>query len=378
MVLVEFTINGTLNRLSFEGAALTNFWDNKITAMDSITYKIAQPYGGFVQLGYGGMSFKPDLFDDDWPPPINGAVSVYYTDSDDPDETTKQTLFTGMAHRAKINRTSIEYRFYGPSYTATIADLTLYADTLANVMTTLCGGGILNLSIDTSAARVPSPAVLYTTEGEILAIDLASNICASFGHLFYIVGSTLYLVDMLGDNGTRTITEYDYFPSEYNDNQPISTVRADISMGCDGQKACTVPEFYSRYSSYPYGTVLTVKPYHTTQANIETALDDISTIMHLQRGTLRTPLLGDLPVPGERIIWEDSSLGQTSDMYIRTRSIQYDFINGKVALDGEGAFTLTATPEDDELGTPQFAGAILTEGGDAILTEDGDKILLDF
>jgi len=104
MVLVEFTINGTLNRLSIGGAALTNMWEDEIISFDPPQYSIAQRTGGYVDLTVGGMSLRPDLFDSDWPPPVNGAVSVYYTDSTDPDESAKETLFIGMGSKCLLYR----------------------------------------------------------------------------------------------------------------------------------------------------------------------------------------------------------------------------------------------------------------------------------
>ncbi|KKM97123.1 hypothetical protein LCGC14_1171290 [marine sediment metagenome] len=355
MVLVEFTINGTLNRLSIGGAALTNMWEDEIVSFDPPQYSIAQRTGGYVDLTVGGMSLRPDLFDDDWPPPVSAAVSVYYTDSTDPDESAKETLFIGIAHRNTIERTSIKYDFYGSSYTVTVADATAYNDTLDAVMTTLCGAGILNLTIDTSASRAASPNVTHTTNGKVLAIDLASNICEFYSHLFYVVDGTLYLVDMLGDNGTQTITEYDYFAStKYIDEVPISAARAKVDDATN----------YSRYSSYPYSDELNVVPYHTTEGNINTALDDILTIYHMPRANLEMPLLGSLPVPGKKISWIDTSLGQSTNVWIRARTIQYDFENERVIIEGEGNLS--------EL------GALLMENGNYLLLENGGRILLEY
>ncbi len=325
MLLVEFTLS-ELKRLSTTGVAIDHYWDSEIIAIDAVSFRITQPYGGYVKAGFGGIGFSHDLFIDDWPPPVNGAISLYYTDSDSPNEDTKELLFTGTAHRSQITRKKVSYRLYGPSYTATVVKATVYNDSLVNVMTTLTGGGLLNLGIDTTAARVASPNVTHTTKGDILAIDLASRICAFYSHLFYISDGTLYLVDMLADNGSRTITEFDYFPSTYNYTAPVSGARAKIDDDNN----------FIRYSDFPYGNELNITSYHTTEANINTALDDILTITHSPKAALKMPLLGDMPLPGERISWNDTSLGQDTNAYIRARSIQYDFMKEKVSIDGEG------------------------------------------
>ncbi len=354
MVLVEFTINGTLNRLSIGGAALTNMWENKIMGFDAPQFSTAQTTGGYVELTLGTISLFPDLFENDWPPPINGVISVYYTDSDSPDESTKETIFTGVAHRKSIERGHIQYDFHSPSYSVTVADATAYNDSLDAVMTTLCGGGILNLAIDTGASRAASPNVTYTTNGEVLAIDLASAICEFYSHLFYILDGTLYLVDMLVNNGSQTITEYDYFATtNYTDEAPVSAVRAEVDDNTN----------YSRYSSYPYGEEIDTKPYHTTEGSINTALDDMLTIYHMPRANLEMPLLGSLPVPGKKISWTDTSLGQSTNIWIRARTIQYDFENERVIIEGEGNLTVLA--------------ALLLESGGYLLLEGGGKILLE-
>lgn len=318
MLLVEFTINSVLNRLSQEGIALTHWWKNKIMNFDPPQCRLAKNHGGYIGLGFGSIDFFPDLFNSDWPPPINGDITIKYTPST---EASAETLFTGIAHRSNINRERIKYDLYGPEFTSTTAGGTAFNDTLVNVMTTLCGAGHLNLTLNSSAARSPSPNVLHTVSGSQLDISLASAICAFYTHCFYIVGSTLYLVDMLGDNGTQTITEFEFFPGDYDDLDPVSMVRAGS---------------FSRTSSYPYGREISETLYHDTQANAETCLDNIITVLHKPRARLKMPLLGSLPVPGEKISWTDTALAVDTDMYIRARTMQYDFVNEEITIEGEG------------------------------------------
>lgn len=322
MLLVEFTINGTLNRLSDVGHALTKYWDAKIVSMDPIQNQLSSFHGGYVRLGYGSISFMPDLFDDDWPPPINGVISVYYSATT---EEAKSTLFTGVAHLAGIDRGQVKYELYGCNHTETIANATAYNDTLGTVLNSILTGISEISTLDTTYARVVSPNITYTTSGTILNIELASAIAAFYSHLFYVSGTTAYLIDMFLDGGSTTVTEFDYFPSSYEYLQPISTFRCGS---------------FARFSVYSYGSEKGIDQYHTTEANVNTALDDINTIWHRPRVRLRMPLVAaSIVSPGTKISWEDTSLGQDTDMWIRARTIIYDFTNEEIIVEGEGGIS---------------------------------------
>ena len=95
MFLIEVTINTVLNRLSMEGIALTHWWDNQIISFDPPIYKTSEKRGGFCSLSFGSVSFSPDLFGSDWPPPINCVTTIYYTETT---EEAKQKMFEGTLH----------------------------------------------------------------------------------------------------------------------------------------------------------------------------------------------------------------------------------------------------------------------------------------
>ncbi len=319
MLLVETTINGTLHRVSLEGLALEHYWDPYIIGFDPVQGQIAYPYGGYVRPGYGSIQFVPTLFASDWPPPVNMTIAAYYTGSD---EASRELLFSGTAHRKEINRTHIEYELFSSSYTATVANGVVFSDTLVNVASWFCGASYLNLSVDTTYARGSSPTVAFQVSGEQLAINLLSDICAFFTHCFYIQDGTLYLVDMLGDAGSQSITEFDFFPSTYEDPVPL---------------AMAMTSNYKRFSSYAYGSDLSLSTeYADTQVRIEAALDNIITVSSRSRCRLRVPFIGSLPTPGKKLSWTDTSLGQDMDAYIRARTLTYDFLSEEVIIEGEG------------------------------------------
>lgn len=319
MLLVEVTINGNLKRVSIEGLALEHYWDQHIISIDPPQYRIQKPYGGYVRPGFGSISFSHELFSDNWPPPVGIDIKKFYTETNEAD---KELLFEGKAHLRSITRDAITYELFSDAFSTTIADSTLFDDSLVNVVTWFCDSSRLNLSVNSTYARNPSPAVKHTTSGEQLAVNLLSDICAFFTHLFYIENGTLYLIDMLGDAGSESLTEFDFFPSVYDYDVPVSAVRSNS---------------YVRMSSYPYGNELNVgTEYHDTQSNIEDALDDILSIVNKAKCRLRVPLEGSLPKPGKKISWTDTSLGRDTSAYIRCRSIRYDFIKYEAVIEGEG------------------------------------------
>ncbi len=108
---------------------------------------------------------------------------------------------------------------------------------------------------------------------------------------------------------------------------------------------------------------MNIPPYSATLADINTALDNIITVSHKARGVIRLPFIGSLPVPGENIIFNDTSLGQPITLNLRVRTISYDFDSDEIRIEGEGSLT-------------EFF-KLLMESGDFILLESGDKILLE-
>ncbi|MFH2074369.1 MAG: hypothetical protein ABIJ57_03340 [Pseudomonadota bacterium] len=321
MLLIATTINGTVHRLSMEGIALSHYWDGQVVAFDPLHYQISNLYGGYVRPGWGGISFANTLFESgDWPPPINITVAAYYTATT---EAAAELLFTGIGHLSHITRDAIKYDLYSPSYSATVADLTAFDDTLGNIVDWFCDAARLNLTVDHTYERAVSPPVKFTSSGTQFAIPLLSDICAFNSHLFYISGTTLHLIDMLMDAGSTAITEFDFFPSEYAYQVPTSIVSTTN---------------YSRTSAYPYGNAMSLATeFEDTGADINTALDNILSILNSAGCRLRMPLLGSVPTPGTKISWTDTSLNLDMAAWIRARSISYDFQNEEVTIEGEGA-----------------------------------------
>lgn len=323
MLLCEVTINAVLNRVSNEYiGSLTHPWHRRILSVDPISYGIYRPYGGHMKLDTGSMTFTPDLFGDDWPPPISCPLTVKYTSTT---EEAAETILTANLHIEEITREQIVYGLYRNDYADVLADATAFTavsqlNTLALVFGACCV--VLGLTLDTTMARDPSPAVEWTSSGEQLLIDFMDDIAAFYTHMFYISGTTLYLIDMLDqDNGSRTVTEYQYFPLRYYWDPPIGIAKAGD---------------FSAVSSYTYGVEEILTAYHDTQANVETALADVVTVANRARAELPIPFAGNIPDPAEKVTFPDTSNVADLSTYIRTRVITYDFDNEEVIVEGDG------------------------------------------
>lgn len=242
MILVSLTINGTVHRISDEYCELTHLWEAKVAGLTPVSYATKSNAGGYVEPSYGDIELLPDLFAGDWPPPKSCACTVKITDTT---EEAAVTIFTGTAHRAEINREGIKYELHGPSYSSALTAKTWIDGTLNSVFTTYCGASYLNLTFNSTYERATSPAVYGVFDSDTTVIEMLSALAEATNHLFYISGSTLYLVDMLLDNGTAVdVDEFDFFPVEYSDTQPFKLFQTE-----------GVNRTYRLAGTYAYGDV---------------------------------------------------------------------------------------------------------------------------
>ena len=221
MILVTMTINSTAYRISIGDLALEHFWQGYILGVTPIKYTIRNPAGGYVEPTFGGFSLSPDLFAGDWPPPKKCAVTVQITDTD---EAAAVTVFTGNVYRNGIGASEIKYDFYGDEFTAALSDETMIDDDLDTIFTTYCGASYLNKTLVDTYKRTAVPAVYAKFPAGTLVIDMLDSLSRAVNHLFYISGSSLYLVDMKKDNGTDLdIGAKDPFSAAYFDEPLIKS-----------------------------------------------------------------------------------------------------------------------------------------------------------
>ncbi len=377
MLLVEITINAVLNRVSVEGHALVNNWQPRIIGFDAPTLALPSDHGGYAKMSFGSISFNPQLFATAWPPPISCPIAIYYTDTT---EAARETVFVGTAHLSTFDREGITYGLYGPSYddlfyimgvpplvVGRTYEIISYvagddfinvggANVTGNIFTATGTtptnwtnfsqlaphwNGTLNAIItsvlsvipeitvvNTTYARVASPNVIYTLTSNRIAINVAGDIAEFYSHMLYVVGSTAYLVDMLLDNGTWTLTEYKFFAfPRYQYKDPLALLTCSYGG-----------IVYSQASSYPYGHTSSVDPFHTLKTNIEAALVDIVAIENAPRVNFSVPMIaGNFPKLGQKITLPDTANVANLSSWIRVRRLQYDFVENTITIEGEGA-----------------------------------------
>lgn len=324
MLLATLTINGTTRRISDQELSLEHSWYGELSQPPTIKYATAKEYGGMVAPTFGGFTCLPTTFIDSGAlPPTSMTLLLQYTEST---EAAAITLLESTCHLAGFDRSGIAYEARKKERDQLIAPATL-SGTLVALFTTHCGSTKLNLTLDATKARTPSPAVSYVLTSESQTLAVLSDMAAFFGHLFYIEGTTLHLVDMLVDNGAMTMTEFDVHPIPYSGCTPYATIKAG-NTAVDG--------------SYAYGAELSVAPVcHGTGANITAALTTIKTLVDRPRVTLSMPITAQSAVikPGMRLSWADTALYRDAAAWLMARSIQYDFGQQTITIEGEGGIT---------------------------------------
>ena len=202
------------------------------------------------------------------------------------------------------------------------------------------------MSLDTTKAESPSPQVNYWADSQTKLIDFLSQVAAYHTHLFYIKASVLYLLDMREDNGSRTVTEYDYFPARYADPAPLAkltgTWRERSAANETVGRFIREAQYEETYlTSYPYGGELSLDAYEDVRADVVESLAAIATLYHKQQITTPLPIASGLPVPGEAISGTDTSTKRDVSFFLRARNISYEFFGGvpKAIISGEGTVT---------------------------------------
>jgi len=324
MLLIELQINGQTVRVSNEPLALEHYWLPVVASCGSIKIATDRPYGGYARPQYGKIEFTPELFEevDHWPPPVSIPITIKITDSN---ETEATTIVSGTAHRTKIAEVGITYDVKADHFAGRFVDH-LYNNTISVLFSGDIPIADASLSADTSLAdSAGAPHINFTDKGDQVVIDSLSKVAACAGHLFYIDGSVAHLVDMLTDNGSRIITEFDYFPSSYMDPVPYATFRSgDTDLA----------------GSYAYGRDQQISPvFSTDAAEVNKGLQRIKQILESPGAVLKMPITANPPKFGERITWTSEAMAHELTSWIRVRSLTYDFDNDQIVVAGEGGLS---------------------------------------
>ena len=105
--------------LSLDGHELQHFWDAKIISFSSPEYAIDQDCGGFCRMTFGGISFSPDVFASEWPPPATCRILVKYTATT---EDAAVTLIDSDIYLDGFNEDSVNYMINTPKFTQRLLD----------------------------------------------------------------------------------------------------------------------------------------------------------------------------------------------------------------------------------------------------------------
>ena len=321
MLLLELTVDGQIVRCSNQDLSLENPWDHYVISFGSLRVGISQLWGGLAVPDYGSVEFSPDLA-----LPVTVACRVLFTLTT---EAEAQLLVEGTLYRNSISRKRNIYNLYVPDRAAvSVSDVALN-DSLVNVISWACDSSRLNLTVDTSLARSPSPAVLYTTGTDVDLLDLIEDMAAFYHHWIRIdeQSSTLSLIDMEQATASRSLDRLDHLPSTYSWQPPVRRVSSN------GDPSHSV-------AGLAYGiSDTTVTSYDSSQVGTEAALGDILTCLQAGRCELRMGMDNAPPVLGEEISWVDSRIERPVTASIKVHSMIYNFDNRTFVAEGWGEVT---------------------------------------
>lgn len=319
-VYITATIGATVHQLSTESLAESNWWDAAVESVSNLNLALSHEHGGYYKPSFGDIGFLPTPFADATPPPQKIDITV----ETGPDDAHRSLICNGTGTLKNYDQTSVVYSVAGQQFDAS-DDSNVFTGTLVDAFVWACDASRLNLTLDTTLARSPSPPIDYSNDSEALIIDLLADAAAFLCHGFYIENGTLYLVDLLAGDTTLAITEFDFTPLDYQGGGSISLVKSGD---------------YSVPGSDAAGSEFSVTPaWHTVQANIEAALTDIKTIIEK---ALFTVELADVEAAVEfntEVTALDESLIQsvTSVFNVHKKNLSFSAATETLIIEGRGA-----------------------------------------
>lgn len=318
--LLTLNADSTVHRVSDDWHALEHPWFAKIAAAPSVKYATRKLYGGFTSPTFGGFTLIPGFTKE-----RKMSARLQFSLSD---EANAVTLLEGTAIRSSgLADSGDSYDFRKTAYNGSFSGLV--SGNLQTVFSTFCGASYLDRTLDVSGTS-RDPAVSYTLSSDTPVIDILSSITEFFTHGFHDDGTTIYLFDMLADNGSLTLSEYEFQPPNYEYATPYSRfVAGDYSV--DG----TDTEANADFNVSPVC--------HTNQTLIEASLNNIKTLMEMDGATLSMPLTEKTAgiKPGMKLSWVDNRAPVQVTAWIRVQSINYDLESNPPTLvvTGKGSVT---------------------------------------
>lgn len=319
-LLCRAGIDSTTYRYSDRFLKFAPPYRKHILSLSAASRDISNIYGGMEKNGNTSLIFDP-YFGPSFPPPVsfNCVVELGQGTAD-----TGDRLYSATAHRKSLNESQTKYQLYPPGIDEEFSKGQSFNTTLVGVFQTAATA--LGLTLVSTFARSPSPAVVHTMSRDTLIYSVLDLMCGFFKHHGYIdlAAGELHLIDMDADTATRTVPRK-YFAAELTEPAPVSKAKAKSG-----------DNDYSQSSGYGYGKEISVQPFHNVAANIEAALVDILTLANHARYDVTLPLGDGLPIPGEKIICHNHKFNPPQKMWCRARSFKIDLKNQKVTISGEG------------------------------------------
>lgn len=220
MLLVELTVNSVKKYISNEWLEVEHFYEGYVASLNGLRISTPSIFGGYAEPSFGSIEILANVFGNQLAPETC-HIKVSVTDSN---EASAILCAEGTAYLKSIGSSRVVYDIYGAKNETKVTDKT-YTGTLVTVFGEICTA--LSLTLDSTRAQVPSPAIDYEVSGEAFLMDVLSTLAQFNTHRFHIVGTTLYLVDCFADHSTVYLTEFDAFPGEpITTNQPYRTFKA--------------------------------------------------------------------------------------------------------------------------------------------------------
>jgi hypothetical protein len=329
MLLVDITIGSDTYYLSNDYIDRPEqFYDAKVLSFSDVSISVNKVHGGYAGLNFGSIVFIPNVFKDHWPPPVSIDIKAYFSETKNSE---KLLMFDGKLHRNYLQIDGIGYTLYGKGDDSKVTDKT-YSGTLIEIFSDTCSD--MGLTLNSTKATNPSADINYTAYGEKLEIINLSDIAATFGHCFYIAEDTLYLIDMDKDNGTESLSEFDFFPSRYVDGQFYSLYR-----GLSNDKNTDTE--YSVSGAWDYGREYRIQPFCRNTPSESVAVAEITKLKNIferPRVELKMPITNKYTI-GQKISFVDESKYKPLNVWFRIRSITWNFNSDEMVLQGEGEIT---------------------------------------
>lgn len=320
-LLGKATVEGTTHQISDSQLKLATPWHRSILSFASPSRTISEDYGGMeeskgtsivLKPSWAGTVIPPDCFE------LIMELGLGTAESGD-------RLFDGTAYEQSMTASEVKYKLYGPDYDQEYAKDEVFNASLIDFFA--AAATALGLVPDTSLARVPSPMLSHTMSRDALVTDVLALVASFYSHHGWIdrKAGKLFLAAMENDNGSRVVDRR-FFNPELTRPAAVAKVIAKNSNG----------DTWSRTSEHAFGKEITLQPFHSAQANIETELDRVLSLANQRRGSVTLPMVDGLPAPGERITAVDNKYSSPVEIWIRAREFTPDFARRTITISGEG------------------------------------------